>query len=55
MNCENTLESVPFSTKEVTSIERIELGRSQLFSLPPLQVIKVVLFFSFHCLQRLKS
>lgn len=47
-NWENSLEPVLFSNREVTSIERIELGMSQLFSLTSLQVIKAILVFAFH-------
>ena len=47
-NWENSLEPVLFSNREVTSIERIELGMSQLFSLTSLQVIKATLVFAFH-------
>lgn len=54
-NCENSLETLLFPNREVTSIEKIELGMSQLFSLPSLLVIKAILVFSFHFFQRLKS
>lgn len=35
-NCENSLGPLLFPNREVTSIEKIELGMSQLFSLPSL-------------------